>query len=247
MLRRKVLRLATALGFGISSVAVAQDATTPPPAEPPPPAAAPQTAVVGEAPAAAPAKKGDEERTEEIVVTGTRIRRKDLTTPAPVTVINRDQIAASGKVSIGDFLQALPEQGNAINTQFNNGGDGSTRVSLRGLGSARTLVLLNGRRIVPGGTGADASVDLNSIPTASVERIEVLKDGASAVYGSDAIAGVVNIITRKGFKGTEASAFGGVSQHGDGQTYDLNVTTGQAGDRGNVVFSAGYYKQQTVF
>ncbi|HEY6948701.1 MAG TPA: TonB-dependent receptor, partial [Gemmatimonadales bacterium] len=142
---------------------------------------------------------------------------------------------------------ALPEQGNAINTQFNNGGDGATRISLRGLGSARTLVLLNGRRMVPGGTGADASVDLNSIPTASVERIEVLKDGASAVYGSDAIAGVVNIITRKGFKGTEASAFGGVSQHGDGQTYDLNVTTGQASDRGNVVFSAGYYKQQPVF
>ncbi|HEY6909249.1 MAG TPA: TonB-dependent receptor [Myxococcales bacterium] len=187
------------------------------------------------------------EATEEIVVTGSRIRRKDLTTPAPVTVISREQVTASGKVSIGDFLQALPEQGNAINTQFNNGGDGATRISLRGLGSARTLVLLNGRRMVPGGTGADASVDLNSIPTASVERIEVLKDGASAVYGSDAIAGVVNIITRKGFKGTEASAFGGVSQHGDGQTYDLNVTTGQASDRGNVVFSAGYYKQQAVF
>src|SRR5690349_13878741 len=115
MLRRKVLRVFAALGFVISSVAVAQDATTPPPAAPPP--AAPQSAVVGEAPAAAkPAAKNDQERTEEIVVTGTRIKRKDLTTPAPVTVINRDQIAASGKVSIGDFLQALPEQGNAINT-----------------------------------------------------------------------------------------------------------------------------------
>src|SRR5512146_286936 len=130
MLRRKVLRLATALGFVISSVAVAQDATTPPPAAPP--AAAPQSAVVGDQPAAAPAPKGDEERTEEIVVTGTRIKRKDLTTPAPVTVINRDQILASGKVSIGDFIQSLPEQGNGINTGVNNGGDGATRINLRG-------------------------------------------------------------------------------------------------------------------
>src|SRR3954447_12572967 len=215
--------------------------------EQPAPAATPSPQPVSRDPAPAAPTGPKKEATEEIVVTGSRIRRKDLTTPAPVTVISREQVTASGKVSIGDFLQALPEQGNAINTQFNNGGDGATRISLRGLGSARTLVLLNGRRMVPGGTGADASVDLNSIPTASVERIEVLKDGASAVYGSDAIAGVVNVVTRRGLKGTEASAFGGVSQHGDGQTYDLNVTTGQSGDRGNVVFSAGYYKQQSVF
>ena len=210
MLRRKVLSLVTVLTSVLASgLAVAQDATTPPPAAPPaaepapatppPPAAQPSAVVVGDQPAAAaPAKGSEQEKTEEIVVTGTRIKRKDLTTPAPVTVINRDQISASGKVRIGDFLQALPEQGNAINTQFNNGGDGSTRVSLRGLGSARTLVLLNGRRIVPGGTGADASVDLNSIPSNAIDRIEILKDGASAVYGSDAIAGVVNLITRAG-------------------------------------------------
>src|SRR5512143_265601 len=244
MLRRKVLSLATALGF-VSTVAVAQDATTPPPAAPPP--AAPQSAVVGEAPAAAaPAKKDAEERTEEIVVTGTRIKRKDLTTPAPVTVVNRDQLAASGKVSIGDFLQALPEQGNAINTGVNNGGDGATRVNLRGIGVNRTLVLVNGRRYVPGGTGADGSVDLNSIPTAAVERIEVLKDGASAVYGSDAIAGVVNIITRKSGDKTDLSVFTGTSGHGDGSTLDVNGTTGTSSERGNILFSAGYYNQQKV-
>ncbi|HZX97054.1 MAG TPA: TonB-dependent receptor [Myxococcales bacterium] len=213
--------------------------------EQPAPAATPSDQAVSRDTAPAAATGPKKEATEEIVVTGSRIRRKDLTTPAPVTVISREQVTASGKVSIGEFLQSLPEQGNAINTQVNNGGDGATRISLRGLGSARTLVLLNGRRMVPGGTGADASVDLNSIPTASVERIEVLKDGASAVYGSDAIAGVVNVVTRRGLKGTEASAYGGVSQHGDGQTYDLNVTTGQSGETGNVIFSAGYYKQQT--
>src|SRR5499427_1048479 len=93
------------------------------------------------------APKGKRAGEEEIVVTGSRVRRKDLTTPAPITVIDKEQVQASGKVSIGDFLQTLPEQGNAINTSVNNGstGDGSTRVSLRGLGAARTLVLQIGR------------------------------------------------------------------------------------------------------
>ncbi|HZX94109.1 MAG TPA: TonB-dependent receptor [Myxococcales bacterium] len=249
----RAIRLALLASLAASGMAAAQTTTDQPATgNQPAPASTPSDQNVPTDANASGAAGGTsagrkKEATEEIVVTGSRIRRKDLTTPAPVTVISREQVTASGKVSIGDFLQALPEQGNAINTQFNNGGDGATRISLRGLGSPRTLVLLNGRRMVPGGTGADASVDLNSIPTASVERIEVLKDGASAVYGSDAIAGVVNIITRKGFKGTEASAYGGVSQHGDGQTYDLNVTTGQASDKGNVVFSAGYYKQSTVW
>src|SRR5215472_4755938 len=184
---------------------------------------------------------------EEVVVTGSRVRRKDLATPAPITVINREQVEASGKVSLGDFLQALPEQGNAINTSVNNGGNGSTRVSLRGLGAARTLVLLNGRRFVPGGSGADASVDLTSIPPAALERIEVLKDGASAVYGSDAISGVINLITRKRMNGVEVTGFAGTSTHGDGTTYDLNALAGVSGDRGSLLFSGGYYNQQTVW
>src|SRR6266566_5478407 len=251
--KHRAIRLALIASLAASGMAAAQTTTTDQPAtNQPAPASSPsdqnvpaETPATGTAGGPSAGKK--KEASEEIVVTGSRIRRKDLTTPAPVTVISREQVTASGKVSIGDFLQSLPEQGNAINTQVNNGGDGATRISLRGLGSARTLVLMNGRRFVPGGTGADSSVDLNSIPTAAIERVEVLKDGASAVYGSDAIAGVVNIITRKGFKGTELSGYGGVSQHGDGTTYDFNVTTGQSGDRGNVVFSAGYYNQHTVW
>jgi len=181
---------------------------------------------------------------EEVVVTGSRIRRKDLNTPAPVTVLNREAVQSSGKVSVGDFLQSLPEQGNAINTAVNNGGDGSVRISLRSLGDARTLVLVNGRRMVPGGSGADSSVDLNTIPTAAIERIEVLKDGASAVYGSDAIAGVVNIITRKNYNGADISWYTGQSSHGDAQINDLALTFGAAGEGGSVIFSAGYYDQQ---
>ena len=271
MSRRRILSFAAALASQLWVTGVS--AQTPPPATPPaaepaapaapapaepapaaapapapapapaaaPAAAAPAAEVTGEA-AAGPAK--GKEQTEEIVVTGTRVRRKDLTTPAPVTVVNKEQITASGKVSIGDFLQALPEQGNAINTAVNNGGDGATRVSLRSLGAARTLVLINGRRMVSGGTGADSSVDLNSIPTAAIERVEVLKDGASALYGSDAIGGVVNLITRKNWSGLDAQAYAGTSGHNDAGVLDFAVTGGHADDRGSILFSAGYFTQE---
>lgn len=233
--RYKVLGLAGALSaFQIWSPpsVIAQEAT---PAE-----AAP--AAEATPPAAAAGPKARAQQTEEIVVTGSRIRRMDLSTPAPVTVVTKDQITASGKMSIGDFLQSLPDQANAINTNANNGGDGATRIALRGLGSNRTLVLLNGRRFVPGGTGADSSVDLNSIPSAAIDRIEVLKDGASAVYGSDAIAGVVNLITKKGWTGSELTAMAGVSQRGDGNIYDVTATTGARADKGGFVITAGYNK-----
>jgi len=220
-------------------------------AQQPPPesqaAPAGQTASPAAAEPATETAAGQREVKEEIIVTGSRIRRKDLTTPAPVTVISREQINASGKITIGDFLQSLPEQGNAINTQVNNGGSGATRVNLRGLGSDRTLVLVNGRRFVPGGSGADSSVDLNSIPTAVIERVEVLKDGASAVYGSDAIAGVVNIITRRRMKGAEFGAYAGTSSHGDGTIYDLSATTGASGESSGAVFSVGFNKINPIW
>jgi len=189
-------------------------------------------------------------RLEEVVVTGSRVRRKDLNTPAPVTVFSRAEVQASGKTSIGEFLQSMPEQGNAPNFQLNNGGitygaDGATRINLRSLGVTRTLVLLNGRRMVNSGVGASSSVDLNTIPTAAVERVEVLKDGASAIYGSDAIGGVVNVITRKSFNSTEGSAQYGVSGHGDAGNYDLQVSTGKSTDSGSLLFSVGYSEQKS--
>ncbi|HEY6853035.1 MAG TPA: TonB-dependent receptor, partial [Gemmatimonadales bacterium] len=195
---------------------------------------------------ASPEKKSYE---EEVVVTGSRVRRKDLSTPAPLTVVSKEQIQASGKVSVGEFLQMLPEQGNAPNFQLNTGGinygaDGTTRINLRSLGVARTLVLINGRRVVPGGLGASAAVDLNTIPTEAVERVEVLKDGASAVYGSDAIAGVVNIITRRNYNGTEVGSLYGISGHGDAQTFDAHVTTGRSDERSSAMFSVRYFNQK---
>jgi outer membrane receptor protein involved in Fe transport len=190
---------------------------------------------------------------EVIEVTGSLVDRKTLDTPAPVSVVDREIMQASGLANVGDILQKLPSQSNAINVNFNNGGDGSTRINLRGLGAGRTLVLMNGRRVVPGGLGADASVDLNVIPLAAIDRVEVLKDGASAIYGSDAIGGVVNVITRQDFKGTEAQLYTGGAQasgskHGmDGQQYDASIVTGTSSAKGNIMLAAGYSQTRPIF
>ena len=184
---------------------------------------------------------------EEVTVTGSRIRGEAAESTAPVIILAKTQIQEKGLASIGDVLQTLTVQSNAINTQANNGGDGSTRISLRGLGSTRTLVLVNGRRFVPGGTGANSSVDLNSIPASVIERVEVLKDGASAVYGSDAIGGVVNIITRSDMEGVEFEYYQGVAGAGDGDVIDASITAGLRSGRGSILFSAGYHNRKPVW
>jgi outer membrane receptor protein involved in Fe transport len=173
---------------------------------------------------AAPA--ADNGKTEVISVTGTTVEHELLTGRAPVSVVTRADLAVSGRATLGDVLQALPAQANGANAQVNAGGDGATRINLRGLGAARTLVLVNGRRMVNGGSGADASVDVNAIPLAMVERVEILKDGASALYGADAVGGVVNIITRPQFDGVDVSLLTSTSQHGDGTEYDASFVTG---------------------
>lgn len=234
-------------------VRTAQAPTPPPPAdaagpaEPPPPAEAGDDGELTDEELLALSLALAEAEAEVIEVTGSLIARREVTSPAPVTVLDRTDLNAAGMASIGDILQDLPSQSNAINVQFNNGGDGSTRVDLRGLGAARTLVLLNGRRVVPGGTGADASVDLSSIPLAMIERVEVLKDGASAIYGSDAIGGVVNIITRTELDGSEVNLYTGTTQHGSGGTvYDLSFVTGATSARSSIMFSAGYYTSSAL-
>ena len=257
-LRFRALILVVSASVAVSVSAQAQDAaaTTPPPAATTtPPNPSTQGAVDANVPqpaadtgvAGGPSVDGRKAASEDIVVTGSRVRRKDLTTPAPVTVISREQIVSSGIASIGDFLQQIPEQGGALNTNVNNGGDGETAISLRNLGAQRTLVLVDGKRWVAGGSGAGTFVDLNSIPTSAIERVEVLKDGASAIYGSDAIGGVVNIITRRRVNGVELGAYGGESPHGDAQQYDLSITGGATGDKGSFMFNAEYFNQQAMF
>jgi iron complex outermembrane receptor protein len=178
---------------------------------------------------------------EKIEVTGSRIRRTDIEGANPVTVMSRVDIEKFGVTSIGDVLQAIPSAGSAINTNNNNGGNGTTTINIRGIGSNRTLVLVNGKRWAPGLGG---SVDLNNIPAAIIERIEVLKDGASAVYGSDAVAGVVNIITRQDFEGVQASGYVGQWDEGDGNKEQWDIGFGTANDKGNVYFNISYVEEE---
>ena len=182
---------------------------------------------------------------DKVEVTGSRIKRTDVETSQPVFSLTREDIQAQGLTSIGDVIQNLTANGSTLNTTYNNGGNGETRVSLRNLGSNRTLVLVNGRRWVAG-TGLGGATDLNTIPTAAVERIEVLKDGASAIYGSDAIAGVVNVILRTDFDGAEANAYYGQFSQGDGAKESYDITIGSSGERFRAMFGAAYVKESAV-
>tara|TARA_R110002126_G_scaffold33382_41_gene104616 strand:+ start:948 stop:3749 length:2802 start_codon:yes stop_codon:yes gene_type:complete len=187
------------------------------------------------------AEEDESAKVERIEVTGSRIKRADMEGANPVTVLDRVDIERFGLTSIGDVLQNIPAAGSAINTNSNNGGNGTTTLNIRGLGSNRTLVLVDGKRWAPGLGG---SVDLNNIPSAIIERIEVLKDGASAVYGSDAVAGVVNIITRKDFDGVHANLYAGeYASEGDGRKEAYDIGFGTTSEKGSVYFNVSYVNE----
>jgi iron complex outermembrane receptor protein len=182
---------------------------------------------------------------ERIEVTGSRIKRTDLESASPIFVMDREAIESAGQVSIGDILQQIPAAGAALNTAFNNGGNGATNMDLRNLGAQRLLVLVNGRRWI---SALNATVDLNTIPTSAIERVEVLKDGASALYGSDAIAGVVNIITRKDFEGVEFATYAGENaSEGDGRKYTAEMTLGTTTEKSGILFNMSHTTQQPIF
>lgn len=183
---------------------------------------------------------------EEVVVTGSRIKRSDLSSISPITVLSEEDLETSGNLTLEDFLQDLPSvNGGDFGSSVNNGNPGLATVSLRGLGPSRTLVLLNGHR--PAAAATDGIIDLNMIPTAIVERVEVLRDGAATAYGSDAIAGVVNIITKRDFEGLEIDVGYDVSDEDDGEQYSAALTWGNTFDRGNFVVSAQYTKRADIF
>ena len=177
---------------------------------------------------------------QAVTVTGSLIRRVDLETANPVTTIDSGQIAASGKPTLGDLMQAMPSiAGNATNPSINNGGGtGASTVSLRGLGDNRTLVLVNGHRV--------AYNDVNSIPANMIDRIEVLTDGASSIYGSDAIGGVVNFILKDHYQGVQLSADYGESSHSDGNRRSFNVLAGLSGERGKFIVSLTHQTQNPI-
>lgn len=184
---------------------------------------------------------------DRIEVTGSRIKRAEIEGAVPVTVIDRAQLEATGDISVADFLRdtAFNSFGSYQSSSGSSWG-GFTGVSLRGLGEDRTLILIDGRR-APVAPMHGSAQDLNTIPMAAVERIEILSDGASAIYGSDALGGVVNIITRKDFDGVEISYGQGFPTREGGDTQEGHVVFGTSGDRGRILAGASYNKRDTLF
>jgi iron complex outermembrane receptor protein len=183
----------------------------------------------------------------EVVVTGTRLPVTQSDSTAPVTVLDRRDIDRNGADSVAKVLRVLPmNTGSPNGTNVNNGGDGAARVDLRGLGSNRTLVLLNGRRFPNGGVGGDASVDLNMLPVSWIERIEVLASGASAVYGADAVGGVVNVITRTGVEGAQFGGGWTITERGDGEIVRGDALVGFDLLGGSWSIGVDYTKQDGV-
>ena len=191
----------------------------------------------------------DKAKLDKFQVTGSHIKRVDTEGPAPVLQIDREAIEQSGASSLNQLLSELTlnnglmlNENHALSTT-----PGSAGINLRGLGQDATLVLINGRRMsnypYPLNT-TESFVDLNSIPLAAVERVEVLKDGASAIYGSDALAGVVNIILRQDYDGAEVSASYGVSSEGDADETRINFVKGISSDNSNITFVFDYFKRE---
>lgn len=186
-----------------------------------------------------------------VVVTGTRINRPGLTSSAPITSLTGAELTARGQINVGDILNQLP-QFRATFSQANSGRfigtAGINALDLRGLGTARTLVLIDGRRIVTATPGVNRP-DINIIPNDLIERVDTLTGGLSAVYGSDAVAGVVNFVLKKDFDGFRARVQSGITSFGDRGSQQASMTVGKnfAGGRGNISFSFEYAHQDNVF
>jgi iron complex outermembrane receptor protein len=230
------VRLALTMGIcGAAGVVQAQDST----------AAVSASSDQAQAPSKDKAKS-----LKAVVVTGSLIRRVDAETASPVVTVDRATITNAGNPTMGNVLQQLPSiSGNATNPQNNSngggiaspskeGGDGASRISLRGLGIERTLVLIDGQRM--------ANPDVNMIPQSMIESVDVLAEGASTVYGSDAIGGVVNFKLRKDYQGAELSLNTGSSDHDDGERHGFTLTGGLNGDRFNIVGGVSFNKYDPV-
>lgn len=194
----------------------------------------------------------EEESTEEIVVTGSRLKRDTYSSISPLQIITGQLSREVGLIDAGDILQeSTAAGGQQIDLTFQgfvlDNGPGASTISLRGLGAGRTLVLVNGRRLAPAGVeGAPSAPDLNLIPASLVQQYDILLDGASSVYGSDAIAGVTNVILRQDFDGFEVDLFSRVPHHSKGVDHTLSVTWGKNFDRGFIGFGAEYVDSERV-
>lgn len=189
----------------------------------------------------------DEAQNDVIIVTGSRIARPDLEQASPVSVVGAQEFALRGATNVENVLNSMPQVTGSTSGADNNPGGGIATVNLRNLGTQRTLVLVDGRRYISFDT--TQVVDLNTIPSALIERVDVVTGGRSAVYGSDAIAGVVNFVLKQDFEGIELNSTYGLTDKGDGQYWDVNGTIGAnfADGRGNIVTHVGYYDRKSVY
>ncbi len=190
---------------------------------------------------------------EKVTITGSRITRDTFNSASPVQIITREETTLAGFSSVAESLQStsVTAGGAQINNAFGgfvtDGGPGANTLSLRGLGATRTLILLNGRRVSPAGSrGSVGSADLNVLPSSIIDRIEILKDGASSIYGSDAVAGVVNIITRKNLKGFVVDSQYNTTDAGGGEQKRLSVAWGGTGDRWYLTGSVELYGRKEI-
>ena len=198
---------------------------------------------------AQPQQAGETRTLDTVQVTGSRIMRTvDAETVQPIQMISREDVERSGLRSVGDLLQSSPTSGapaaSRSRVQSDSEEAGGTYIDLRNIGAQRTLILVNGQRL---GTTTGGFADVSLIPTAAVERIETLKDGASAIYGSDAIAGVVNIITRRGFEGGQLNVYGGGYQEGGGRQLSYDLSWGMKHDRGWLSGALQYTDEKPVW
>jgi iron complex outermembrane recepter protein len=245
-------------GMAFATPALAQNQTVP---ETAPPAPVKPTDTQGNTPPAAPnsnlppagtqtnetAAPAQATSTQEIVITGTLIRNPNLVASAPVTVVGQDEIRLRQANTAEEVLRTIPGAAASSNAQVNNGNAGASFVNLRSIGTNRNIVLLDGVRVVP--FDLVGRVDLNIIPLALVDRVDVLTGGASSTYGADAVAGVINFITRSDFSGMELQVSDGITQRGDGNYLRGDLTIGANFDdnRGNAVISLGYQESDPVF
>ena len=202
---------------------------------------------VQETPAGSTIDPSSGEGSETIVVTGSRIQRRDLTSTSPLAVVQDEEFKLSGAVNVEQVINTLPQVVPGATAFSNNPGGGVATLNLRGIGSARTLVLVNGRRYVSYDTAQ--IVDLNTIPQFLLDSVDVVTGGASAVYGSDALSGGVNFRLRQDLNGVEVGGQYAITENGDGARYQTYIAMGTSTDdgRGNVTAFAEYYNRKPIF
>ena len=254
-LKGSLLATTVIAGFAVAMPAFAQDAPVPTPEGSTAPAgdtpisSSQAGTTAEEGPGAQPAEAVPPAQAEggEIIVTGSLIRNPNLTSSSPVAVVGQEEIQLRQSNTAEEILRTIPGVTPGLGAQVNNGSNGTATIDLRGLGAKRNLVMLDSTRVVP--ATSLGQVDLNNIPIALIDRVDVLTGGASTVYGADAVTGVVNFITKKNFAGVDLQVSESITERGDTNTFRADLALGANFDdgRGNAVIAVGYIETDPLY